>query len=107
MTVSSSLAALSGLMATNTKHNVTAHNVANINTDEFQAQRANQVENSPTQGTSISDIQRIEPKNLNGSNTDLAKESVNQLENISTYKANVTTIKTQDGMDREVIDLLA
>lgn len=96
---------ISGIKAAITRHDVTAHDVANINTPGYEERVPHQVETKPA-GTEISHISRTPNPSSETSNTDLAEETKEQIINKRALQANVQGIKTQDEMLGEVIDLL-
>ncbi len=97
---------LSGIKSTITRQDISAHDIANINTKGFEESTAHQTEAKP-RGTRISHITKTPNRSGEMSNTDLAKESVEQIRNKQNLKANVRVAKTQDEMLGDVIDLLA
>ncbi|OGC64428.1 hypothetical protein A2274_02620 [candidate division WWE3 bacterium RIFOXYA12_FULL_43_11] len=100
-------ASVSALQVTQTRQNVVAHDVANINTDGFSESKVIQKEMSPS-GVSVADIRKTPNTSPTGySNTDLAEESKEMIVNKKTYSANAAVIKTQDRMMGELINLVA
>ena len=99
-------AALSGSQASLLRQDVSAHDIANINTPGFQQVTPHQVEILPA-GTRVSHFARTPNDSVTLSNTDLATEMVEQKVNSTTLSANLATIKAQDKMTGEIIDLLA
>jgi len=91
---------LSGLNAATISQNVTAHNIANINTDPYTPKQALQTDVFPV-GTKISNVR----ENENSSN-DLAKELTDLKTNKTLYSLNAKALKMQDRMIGEVIDLV-
>jgi flagellar basal-body rod protein FlgC len=77
--------ALSGLIAFSTQINVTAHNIANVNTDWFKKSHY-----GPTQ--------------MELSNVDLAEEAVNRIAAQREFEANLQAIKTADDMLGSLLD---
>jgi len=95
----------SGMRVTQVRHDVTANNVANINTDKFGTSRVVQSDDNP--GVSVGAIRKTpnaEP--LGNSNTDFAVEAGEMIGNKNVYGANARVIKVQDKMVGEVIDLI-
>ena len=108
---------VSALQAYGTRMGVSAHNVANVNTDEFKKSRALLTEgdnggvkvsisrvntrNSPVGGSRDGGMVMKEP-----SNTDLAEEFTQQIITQRGFEANTKTIKTQDEMLGSVIDIM-
>jgi flagellar basal-body rod protein FlgC len=90
---------------------VSAHNVANSNTDGFDPQRVDQVElrNGGTRGY-ISQPDLTNPiyardgMLVEASNTDLASETINQMQATNAFKANLATLRTSDEMIGSLFD---
>jgi flagellar basal body rod protein FlgG len=99
-------AALSGTQTTLLRHDVSANDVANINTPGYEQVTPQQVSTTPA-GTRIASLSKTPNDSVTLSNTDLATEMVEQNINSKTLSANLAVIKTQDKMNGEVIDLLA
>lgn len=97
---------ISGIDASILKNDVSAHDIANVNTEGFQQSQAIQTEKY-TGGTQISEIRKVDTYEGGMSNTDIAEEMVEQSNNKNTLAANVNVLKTQDEMNKTVIDLLA
>ena len=96
----------SALRTTQTRQNVTAHNVANINTDGFSSSRVIQAEQKPA-GVSAAAIQKNQNSDPQGqSNTDFAVEATNMIMNKSTYGANSKVLKVQDQMLGELLNIV-
>jgi len=93
-------ASVSGLNAATIRQNVTAQNVANINTNPYAPKEALQTEVFPV-GTRVSAVR----ENPVGSN-DIAKEMVNLNENKNMYSMNAKAFKMQDRMRGEIINLV-
>ncbi|MGL1935141.1 MAG: flagellar basal body protein [Fibrobacterales bacterium] len=116
MNINGIASAVSGLKASSTRMNVSGHNIANVNTDDFKAQVVNQHDDNGIVDTTISRdtsegpiIQRTSKEgtqeSVEMSNVDLSKEAANQILASSNYKANVKTIQTQDEILGTIIDL--
>lgn len=82
---------LSGIRNAFVRQDVSANNVANINTKNYQAKTA-------------ADKNKAETK---GNNVSLANEMVNQINNVNQEKANVNVVKAQNQMLGSLIDLKA
>jgi flagellar basal-body rod protein FlgC len=110
-------AALSALGAYEKKLNVTANNIANVNTDGFKKSRAVLQEGDPS-GVVVS-ISRVNtpgspilPPDGTGetresSNVDLAEEIVDLHTTKYGFQANLKTLKTEDEMLGSLFDILA
>lgn len=91
-----------------------AENVANVNTDGFQAQRAvarealNGGVTSATEPTyaPAATFERSAEEVL-GSNTDLVSETVEQLGALQQFKASVALLKTDQEMTQSLLDIKA
>jgi flagellar basal body rod protein FlgG len=96
----------SAMRVTQVRQDVTANNVANINTDGFGASRVSQKDDNP--GVSVGAIRKSPNTNPNGnSNTDFAVEATDMMNNKNVYGANARVLKVQDSMVGEVIDLIS
>ena len=94
---------VSGMQAAQTRHDITAHDVANINTDGYEERTAHQTDTA-TGGTRISHISRRPNQPDAPSNTDLVEETKEQIINKNLFAANAKVLKTQDEMLGQVID---
>ncbi|MGL1902250.1 MAG: flagellar basal body protein [Fibrobacterales bacterium] len=117
MNINGLASAISGLKASSTRMNVSAHNIANVNTDEFKAQIVNQHEDNSIVDTTISRdltqgpiIQRTSKdgaqENIEMSNVDISKEAANQILASGNYKANVKSIQVQDEVLGTLINIV-
>lgn len=97
--------AASGLKATQTRHDVTAHDVSNVNTPGFEERRVTQAETAGG-GTRVASIDRRPNSRPEQSNTDLTEETKEQIVNKNLYGANGRVFKVQDQMTSELIDLV-
>lgn len=97
--------ALSGMRSAITRHDVTAHNVANVNTAGFESSRVNQTDIRP-QGTRVSSTQKIPNKSADLSGTDPATSSVEQINSKSTISFNARMMKVQQNMTGELLDMV-
>jgi len=112
----SSTAQASAMKASAQRLDVTAHNVANVNTRGFRAQRAEQTDvvqgsGQPAArgdtyergaGTRVYDAgrERQRPEDLNKQMTDMISER-------NTYGANAKVTKMRDRMEEETVNLVA
>lgn len=119
MNVTSLYVAVSGLAANAAQAAVSAHNVANVNTDGFKKSRATieanqagqpevKVTESNTPGPIVSN-----PEGLPGgeqfremSNVDLAEEFIQMRIAEFGYKANISIIRVQDEMIGTILDII-
>lgn len=108
--------ALSGLTAFSTQVAVTAHNVANVNTDGFKKSRTeliavesggvrSAIQKDETAGPTILNNTGYGPALLELSNVDLAEEAVNQILGQRGFEANIQTIRTADEMLGTILDI--
>jgi len=95
---------VSALSASSLRMDLSAHDVANVNTPGFSQSRPIQTSLKP--GTEISAIQKINSATPDFSATDLAEEAVEQIKSEKDFAANAAVIRTQDKMYGEAIDLV-
>jgi len=98
------ISSVSGMQASALRIDISAHDVANINTPGFSQSRP--VQSSLKSGTEISAIQKIPPPSPELSATELAEESAEQIISEKSFAANAAVIKTQDKMLGEVVNLV-
>ena len=119
-------ASLSALGAFSTAQEVTAHNVANVNTEEFKSSRVSLEELPDQSGVRVQEIrkdtspgpqvQSMRPEQtqagqmeqvqttVQASNTDVAREMVSMTVNENAFAANAAVVRTQDEMLGHVVD---
>jgi flagellar basal-body rod protein FlgC len=108
--------ALSGLTAFSTQIDVTAHNVANVMTNEFKKSRTEFValetggvlpviQKLESAGPSILNNTGYGPAQLELSNVDLGEETVNQIIGQRGFEASLQAIKTADDMLGSLLDI--
>ena len=108
--------ALSGLSALGKKLEVTANNIANVNTNGFKKSRAILEDTSPS-GVKVS-IDKVETpgsplfeegteKPEESSNVSVDEEMINLITTRHAYTANLKSIKTMDEILGSIIDILA
>ncbi len=108
--------ALSGLNAFSRQIEVTAHNVANVNTDGFKKSHTEFVsvetggvlpviQKNESAGPSILNNSGYGSAQLELSNVDLGEETVNQILAQRGFEANVSTLKTADDMLGTILDI--
>ena len=113
------------LAAIGTAQQVSADNVANVNTEGFDSSRAVLETGPGGEGVRVADVQEISapgpmmpapapspssaeiPPLVEGSNTDIPREMTNMIMNENAYDANAVAIRTQDDMQGTVIDMIA
>lgn len=112
--------AAQGMTATAVSQRVTANNIANVNTEGFKASRTDLETGPDGQGVRVSDIRETttpgplvssaNPQNqgyVEGSNTDLATEAVNMIQNQTSYSAGAALIRTGDEMTGTLLNMIA
>jgi flagellar basal-body rod protein FlgC len=99
-------APISGMKASSIRHDITDHDVANVNTPGFEEQQAHQTDVRPT-GTCISHVSRTPNPDPALSNTDLAEEAKEQIVNKNAFTANAKVIRVQDEMLGTLLDILS
>lgn len=101
--IASFSAPISGLRANTTRMDVSGHDVANVNTPGFAQSRP--VQTAQPNGTEISALQKVPSSSPEASATELAEETVEQIESSAAYSANLQTIRTQDAMLGDLLDI--
>lgn len=108
--------------------NITANNLANVNTDQFKAQRLDretgpdglgvrpaQIVTDTSPGPAIQRQEQIENEQgqtearevtAEGSNTDIAKEITTMITDQTDMEANAEVVRTYDNMAGRIIDLI-
>ena len=115
------------LQAISVSQQVAANNVANMNTNGFRASRVDYETGPDGRGVRVSDIRentnpgplvegggyveteegrRYEETLVEGSNTDLATEMVQMIENEHAFAANVAALRTSMDMTGVLIDMM-
>ncbi len=108
--------ALSGLTAFSTQIDVTAHNVANVNTDGFKKSYTEfvsvetggvlpVVRKDDSAGPMVLRDSGYGPIQVELSNVDLGEETVNQILAQRGFEANISTLKTADDMLGTILDI--
>lgn len=91
--------ASSALRAFSTSQQATAHNVANLNTDQFKASGVTFQENSSGGVNAVVSASR--------DTVDISREAFNLLSNTAGFKANLNVLKAADEMTRELFSIKA
>jgi flagellar hook protein FlgE len=99
-------APISGMQAAMLRQDVTANDVANINTPGYEQTTPYQTEMSP-QGTRISHLVRTPNNDKANSNTDLVEETKEQIINKAAFQADINVIKAKDRMTGTLLDMFA
>ena len=89
----------SALQAFSSRHQVTANNIANVNTDGFKPSRASFQENkNGGVSSSVSGAQDT---------VDISREAVTLMSDSNGFKAGISVLKTADDMTRELLKIKA
>ncbi|MBM4127457.1 MAG: flagellar biosynthesis protein FlgC [Nitrospira sp.] len=107
--------ALSGISAFGKQLEVSAHNVANVNTDGFKSSQTQFVEaqnsgvlpvvqKDNSAGPAVLKDTAQGPQQVELSNVDLGQEAVNQIIAQRGFEANLRTLKTADAMLGSILD---
>ncbi len=110
-------ATLSALQAYRKSMRVTAHNIANVNTDEFKKSRASMKEGAnggvevevsrvDTPGHRYREFDGDQMVEKETSNVDLAEEIPDLMVTRRTYQANLKVLRTRDKMLGTTLDIL-
>lgn len=106
---------VSGINAAFKKQAVSAHNVANSNTDEYKSLVASAQEHE-NGGVEVTISKNTEPgaiydngygKTAEYSNVDYAGEVIDQINARTLFAANLTSLKTYEEMSESLINILA
>jgi flagellar basal-body rod protein FlgC len=108
---------LTALKAFGTKMEVTAKNIANVNSEEYKKSRATikegpnsgvqaDVEHINTSGPSIGTVDGDQATRKGPSNVDLTEEMSEMIITKHGYSANLQAVKTQDEMLGAALDIL-
>ena len=109
-------AAISAIGTFFRKMDVTANNIANVNTNNFKKSRAEMEDVYPS-GVKVS-ISRVDTpgdllppdeqsQNKESSNVNLAEELVDLITTEHAVSANIMTMRTKDEMEKKLIDIIA
>lgn len=106
---------ISGLQSAQRVQEITAHNVANMQTPGFRALRADIVENAnggsrvasvrPTTTPGSPLLDPIPGSPTVGSNVDLTSELTQQLLSLRAFQANAALVRSQDELLLELLDI--
>jgi flagellar hook protein FlgE len=91
---------LSGMNAATISQNVTAHNIANINTQPYNSKEVIQTDVFPV-GTRVSSVREDSSQN-----NDIAKQMTDLENNKNSYTANAKAFKVQNQMYGTLMDLV-
>ena len=96
-----------GLTAAATRLRVTAHNVANSQTEGFK-QHGTSLEEIPSKGVQVNVYApwpQAYEEGLKQSGTDLVQETVHRLLALRTYQANLQTLRMSDQMTGSLLNI--
>ncbi len=113
--ISAFSSSISGIKAAFKMLDVSAHNTANLNTDGFKGQKVNLTENAVGGvNSTVETSTNPGPQYLagdgsvtEGSNTNLAEETVNKMLASHYLSANIAALKTSDEMQDSLLDIIA
>jgi flagellar basal-body rod protein FlgC len=108
---------ISALSSFSVKMNVTANNVANVNSDGFKKNRATfkegpfggvepEVDRVDTPGYTKQTVEKGRIRSVETSNVNLAEAVVDSISSQSGYAANLKTIQTDDEMVGTLMDII-
>jgi len=105
-------AAVSGLRAESLRVNVSANNIANVNTEGFKPQdvasqtlATQQVSNNSYSSGGV--LATVSPTSIEDQGTDLSFEFTKLIQAESSYRHNIETLKTADDMLKELVNIKA
>ena len=98
-------APLSGMQASSFRLDVTANNVANVNTPGFSESRVVQTDIAP-QGVRIAALSSVPNADRTTSNTDLAEQMVALKTDSDSFTANAKVFKVKDRMLGTLLDMM-
>lgn len=93
------LTAVQGFVASQRRLNKTAHNIANVNTENFRPLEIKQNEISPR------GVETYTYKSTGKIGTELAGEKLDEILSLANARANVSVIKAADEMIGNIVDL--
>jgi flagellar hook protein FlgE len=91
--------AQSGIEAYSTKMEVTANNIANVNSENFKASQVTMREN-PNGGVDARVSQTADK-------VDISREAVEMLSTTAGFKANLKVLKTNSEMSQSLLDIIS
>jgi len=100
--------ASSGLKAASKRFALSAQNLANMNSDGYKASRT--IDVATEDGGVESHVERVQNPGpailrkgelVEGSNTDIVQDTVNQMQALQSYRANISVVKTASEMLEE------
>ncbi len=100
-------ASLSGINNAFLREDVTARNLANVNTKDYKSTEVVNTENKNGGVSASVKMSKAKPNPANNNNVNLITETVNQINNVNQEKANINTLRAQNEMIGSVIDMKA
>lgn len=103
---------LSALSALSTRQEVSANNIANVNTDGFKASSVALESGSAGQGVRVGAIQESTAAGpmiggVEGSNTEIAGEMVDMMTTGHAFSANVAAVRASEEMTGHLLNMIA
>jgi flagellar hook protein FlgE len=98
-------APVSGMQVSSFRLDVTAHNVANVDTPGFSEYQTVQSDVVP-QGVRVAALNRVPNPDRSTSNTDLAEQMVALKTDSNTFTANAKVVKVKDQMLGTLLDMV-
>lgn len=103
---------ISALTALSTVQEVTANNIANVNTDGFKASSVNLASGPGDQGVEVASITESTTPGamVNGvetSNTDIGREMVDMITTGRAFEANTTFVRAAEEMTGHLLNMIA
>jgi len=103
---------LSALSAFGTEQQVTANNIANMNTDGFKASSVVLESGPGDQGVRVGAINESTASGpfidgVEGSNTDVASEMVGMIKTSNAFSANVAAVRVSEQMTGHLLNMIA
>ena len=96
--------AISGVKANALRANVAANNIVNASTPDF---KSSQVRTTSLVTSPLEPGGGVLAQLIGGGDVDVATEFIRLIEADIAYRANIKTIETVEGIETEVIDILA
>jgi len=93
------LTALQGVIAAQERLNKSAHNIANINTENFMPLKIHQESKSPA------GVKAYTYKSQTQKDTSIINEKLDEITSLIDVKANISIIKAADDMIGKIVDL--
>lgn len=103
---------LSALSALSTQQDVTANNVANVNTDGFKASSVAFESGPDGMGVNVGAIQESttagpQVEGTEGSNTDVGREMVDMITTSRAFSANAVAVRVSEEMTGHLLNMIA